>query len=183
MNKKPWVHFQEEHGEIVYRERLSPWVRVFVAMMALAMLVIPVAFAWSGSWNEWSIGMLLAIVAVVAPVLLSLVFLAIALASTRQLRFDTALRTVHFIAQGPLGRRQHQIRYGLVEAIDVRKRQGMDDPDYFVIGFRIAGRRAMELGSFATREEAERWQQRLRDEVGHEADSRAIEELPSAGSV
>ena len=53
-----FVHFSDEEGELTYRERLSPWARMFVAVIGVAMFVIPVVFLQSPAWNTSAINLL-----------------------------------------------------------------------------------------------------------------------------
>ena len=160
-----FVHFSDEEGGLTYRERLSPRARLLVAAVGVAMFVIPVVFLQSPAWDASAINLLAVGAGVLLPVLAGTVFLAIAAVGVKQLRFDSAHRLMHLTTHGPLGRRQSQIEYRQIESIEVLRREGMEDPPYFLILLKVSGRRVMELGNFATAAEAEHWQRRMRAEV------------------
>ena len=160
-----FVHFSEEEGKLIYRERLSQWARLLAAAVGVGMFVIPVIFLQSPAWDASAINLLAVGAGVLLPVLAGTVFLAIAAVGVKQLRFDSAHRLMHLTTHGPLGRRQSQIEYRQIESIEVLRREGMEDPPYFLILLKVSGRRVMELGNFATAVEAEHWQRRLRAEV------------------
>lgn len=154
-------HFHEVDGNIIYRESLSPWTRLLVAGFGLAMILLAAAFAWHAGWG-WPPRALAALPAV----LLGSVFLALALIGVRQLRFDRTRRVMHLTTRGPFGQRRQRIPYTRIEPIVVRKREGLDDPDDYVLALTIIGQPAMELGGFATQAEAAQWRDRLADELG-----------------
>ena len=160
-----FVHFSDEEGELTYRERLSPWARMFVAVIGVAMFVIPVVFLQSPAWNTSVINLLAVGAGVLLPVLAGVIFIAIAAVGVKQLRFHTVHRRMQLTTQGPLGRRHAQIEYRQIESIEVLRREAMDDPPYFLILLKVSGRRVMELGNFANAAEAEHWRQRLQSEV------------------
>ena len=160
-----FVHFSDDGGELIYRERLSPWARLWVAAIGVAMFVIPLIFLQDPAWNTGVLNLLALGAGVLLPVLAGIVFIAIALVGVKQLRFDSAHRRLHLTTHGPLGRRQARIDYPQVESIDVLRRDAMDDPPYFLIVLKASGRRAIELGSFATHAEAEYWQRRMQAEL------------------
>ena len=160
-----FVYFSDHEGELSYRERLSPWSRLFVAVIGLAMFVIPLASLHNSAWDISLINLLALGAGVVLPVFAGIVFLAIALTGVKQLRFDTTHRRMHLTTDGPLGRRHALIDYQQVETIELLRREATDDPPYFLILLKVRGRRVMELGSFATRAEAEHWQRRMQVEM------------------
>ena len=160
-----FVHFSDEEGGLTYRERLSPRARLLVAAVGVAMFVIPVVFLQSPAWDASAINLLAVGAGVLLPVLAGIVFIAIAAVGVKQLRFDTAHRRVYLTTHGPLGRRQSQIEYRQIESIEVIRREGMEDPPYFLILLKVSGRRAMELGNFTNAAEAEHWQRRMQTEV------------------
>ena len=158
-------HFSVENGELIYRERLSPWARGLAAGMGLGMLVIPAIVlhrftAGAGILNLLAVG-----AGVLCPLLLSIVFFCLALVGTKQIRFDTTDRRAILSTRGPLGRRERKIEYQDIKSIDVLTREGLDDPPQFVLLLKVSGRRAMELGSFPTTDQAEHWQRRVRSEI------------------
>lgn len=55
--------------------------------------------------------------------------------------------------------------YQHIESIEVLKREGLDEPSYFVILLKVSGRRPMALDSFATATDVEHWRQRLLADV------------------
>lgn len=160
-----FVHFSDHEGELSYRERLSPWARIFVAVIGLAMFVIPLVFLQSPAWNASAINLLAVGAGVLLPVLAGILFIAIAAVGVKQLRFDSAHRLMHLTTHGPLGRRHDQIEYRQIESIEVLRREAMDDPPYFLILLKVSGRRVMELGNFAAIAEAEHWQRRIQMEM------------------
>ena len=160
-----FVHFSDDESGLTYRERLSPWSRLWVAAVGVAMFVIPVVFLQGTAREASAINLLAVGAGVLLPVLAGIAFIAIAAVSVKQLRFDAAHRTVHLTTHGPLGRRQSQIEYWQIESIEVLRREGMDDPPYFLILLKASGRRVMELGNFASAAEAGHWQRRMQAEL------------------
>ena len=157
--------FTENAGVLEYRERRSPLVRAFIALMGLAMFVIPIPFVQHGRWTTPSFETLIPIAGVVLPVLVGAMCLGIALSRVTLLRFDAAHRLMRHTTQGPLGRHQAEIGYERIERIEVAMRETMDSPPYYRVVLTVAGLRPMELGSFAKRSEAEYWQHRIEAQV------------------
>lgn len=154
--------FTETAGGLVdYRERLSPWVRAFIAVIGLAMFIIPIPFVQHGAWRTPTAGTLLAAAGAAAGVLAGVALLAIALAGSRHLRFDTPQRRLLLTTQGPLGRRRTSIGYDRIERVEVVRREAVDDPPFYLVVLTVAGRRPFELGGFARRDDAEHWRQRI----------------------
>lgn len=159
------AHFNDDQGEIRYREWLSPWARWLVAVIGMSMLVIPWIVVHQFTRDAGIINLLLISAGILLPVLASIFFVGLALSGTKQLRFDSTHRTVHLSTAGPLWRREKQIDYRNIESIDVLRCEGLDDPAHFVLLFKTSTHRTLVLGSFATASDAEYWQQRLMTEI------------------
>lgn len=160
------TNFTETPGGLLYRERLSPWVRVLALVIGVAMFLIPIPFVQHGHWREPSAGTLVAVAGVVFAVLAGVVFVAIALAGVRRIEFDLRQRRLLCTTIGPLGVRRFEAGFDRIERIELVWHDGLDDPGFYEMAMHLAGRRRpLALGVYDTRDEAETWQRRVLAEV------------------
>ena len=158
--------FSVDRGVLIYRERLSPWLRIFVAAFALCMLMLPAIAARILSETEdpgiaeWAF----VVFAFVFTGFFVAVLFRAALAELKHMRFDSAAREIHLSAEGPFWRHEKRIPYQDVESLGVLKRDGLDDPPHYVILLEIkTDSRVIEMGPLATEADAEIWKQRMQE--------------------
>lgn len=159
-------HFSVDKGVLTYRERLSIWSRTLVVFFALAMLMIPLIWVRAFPENADVVDWLGASLAIVLPVLVSALFLRMALVGVKHMHFDAAHRLIHLTTRWPLFRRETRIAYQHVERIDVVKHEGLDEPPHYSIRLHVRGLRPIGTVGFANVADAELWKQRLIRELG-----------------
>lgn len=158
--------FIESLEGLRYEERISFPQRIFVAFIGLGMFVIPVPFLLNIHLGLPSWQLLLAALCVLAPSLVGVLFLCIALGRCLHLHFDNTRRIMRRGSRWPFGSRWKVISYEDVDPPSLLQHSSEDGP-YYVILLRIRGERAMQLGSFSSRDEAEQWRNRIAVQFNH----------------
>ena len=156
--------FRDSPDGLRYEEHISWPMRLFVAVMGLAMFLIPVPFLQHGHWGLPWWQLLLLAVCITLPVLLGVFFLCLACGRCLRLHFDQRQRCL--VRHGRLPLRPRAIPYADIEPPTVLERSSEDGP-YYVLRLRVQGERAMHLSSFGLQTEAQVWCQRIADELQH----------------
>lgn len=158
--------FIESLEGLRYEERISIPLRFFVGFIGMGMFVIPVPFLLNIHLGLPTWQLLLAALCVLAPSFVGVLFLCIALGRCLHLYFDTPRRIMLRGSRWPLGSRWTVISYVDVDSPSLQKRSSEDGP-YYIILLGIRGERAMQLGSFSSRDEAEQWRNRIAVQFNH----------------
>ncbi|QMV72402.1 hypothetical protein HS961_05900 [Comamonas piscis] len=156
--------FRESEDGLHYAEHISWPMRLFVAVIGLAMFLIPVPFLQHGHWGLPWWQLLLLAVCITLPVLLGTFFLCLAGGRCLRLHFDKRQRCL--VRHGRLPLPPRAIPYADIEPPSVLERSSEDGP-YYVLRLRVQGERAMHLSSFGLQTEAQVWCQRIADELQH----------------
>ena len=152
--------FIETENGLHYEEHISVPLRIFVGVMGVGMFVIPIPFVQHTHWGLPVWQLLLVALCIVAPSLMGLLCLAIALGRCLRLRFDSQRRQMLRTSRWPLAARWAAIDYAKLVSPGILERSSEDGP-FYVISLTVHGERPMHLGAFDGREEAERWRQRI----------------------
>ena len=152
---------ESDDGGLRYEEKISVALRLFVDLIGAGMFIIPAPFLQHAhlgmSFWQW----LLIAPCIVAPSLLGLLFLAIALCRTLRLCFDMDRRQMLRTSRWPLNARWRAVDYALITRPRLLERSSEDGP-FYVISLRVRGDRwPMHLSGFESREEAEQWRLRI----------------------
>lgn len=157
--------FIETSEGLRYEERISVPQRLFVGFIGVGMFVIPMPFLLHSHLGLPVWQLLLVALCIVAPSLMGLLCLAIALGRCLHLRFDAQQRIIWLGSRWPFGPRWRFISYTHITSPNVLKRPSEDGP-FYVIQLKVSGSRAMQLGSFSSQDEAEQWKSRIAEELG-----------------
>ena len=152
--------FIETEKGLHYEEHISVPQRIFVGVIGMGMFIIPVPFVQHAHWGLPVWQLLLVALCVLAPSLMGLLCLAIALCRCLRLRFDSTRRQMLRTSRWPLAARWSEIDYEKIASIGILERSSEDGP-YYVISLVVRGEWPMHLGSFDGREEAQWWRQRI----------------------
>jgi hypothetical protein len=155
--------FTETPAGLLYTEQGIPLLlRLVAGFFGVLMFAIPYPFLVNASWQDGPLSMLVATLGVLMPLLTGAFFIAIGLVGAQRVEFDTARRRrLLRTARGPLGRRRAVIGFERVDAVELVRHAGVDDPDVHEIVLRLRGHRPIKLGAYHERAQAEHWQQRL----------------------
>lgn len=154
--------FRDTQDGLRYEEHISWPLRLFVAVIGLAMFLIPVPFVQHGHWGLPWWQLLLLALCILIPVLLGLLFLCLAGGRCLRLHFDNGPRCM--VRHGRLPLPPGAVPYTQIEPPSVLERSAEDGP-YYVVRLRVQGERAMHLGSFGLRADAQAWCQRISDQL------------------
>ena len=154
--------FCESEDGLHYAEHISWPMRLFVAVIGLAMFLIPLPFLQHGHWGLPWWQLLLLAFCITLPVLLGMFFLCLACGRCLRLHFDQRQRCL--VRHGRLPLPARAIRYADIEPPSLLERSSEDGP-YYVLRLRVRGERAMHLSSFGLQTEAQVWRQRLANEL------------------
>lgn len=156
--------FRESEDGLRYAEHISWPMRLFTAVIGLAMFLIPVPFVQHGHWGLpwWQLLLLSACIAL--PVVLGLFFLCLACGRCLQLHFDNSRRQMVRRGRIPWPLHPTALPYAQIEPTSVLERSAEDGP-YYVVRLRVQGERAMHLGSFGLQAEAQAWCLRIADQL------------------
>lgn len=156
--------FAESVDGLRYEERITLLQRILVGLVGAGMFVIPVPYVLHSHLGLPAWQLLLVAFCVVAPSLIGLLFIAIALGRSLHLRFDTRQRLIWRGSRWPFAARWKFISYSHVAPPRVLERPSEDGP-FYVIELKLDGGRAMHLGSFSSQDEAEQWRNRIAVEL------------------
>jgi hypothetical protein len=157
------IHMLSEiNGTILYRElRMNIALRLFIGLLGLFIaLGVPMPFFvhFEGLNSFWAI--LIAIVATSAAVLFGTAMLAISLNSTHELHLNPHDQTAIRTRRGPVINDQVSFPLATLTPPDLVMRKSEDGP-FAVLHMRMPDGKRMSMSNFATRAEAEDWQQRI----------------------
>ncbi|WP_439814818.1 hypothetical protein [Zavarzinia sp. CC-PAN008] len=164
----------EDGNRLLCEARSSLGVRLFAAVIGLSMFMIPVPYVIHAPWGEVSLTILLAVACIVAPTAFGLFVLFIAVTGRTWVEIDGNLRQVRSGWHGLFGTWLSAVPFTAVESVEVVRRTSSEDPDWFQVALRVAGRRRpVSLGVFSSAGEAEPWRRRIAALVGSQADQDA----------
>lgn len=151
-------------GGILYREKLSVWMRLFIAIIGFGCgVMIPVVWIGLADWRAFSWETALAALVSVLTGAFGLLCVVIALAGVKTLQFDRTRRVMTQTVRGPLGRRALEIPFDRIERVDLVMRDSEDEP-YPVLLLFVAGQRhPIELADVGDRPTAEGWREEIEE--------------------
>lgn len=149
---------------IVYREKLSVWMRLFVAFIGIGCgVMIPVVWISLADWTSFSLETVLAAVVSALTGSFGLMCAAIALAGVKTLRFDRHRRMLIHSIVGPLGRRTSEIAFDRIDRIQTVMRDSEDGPYPVLLLFIAGARRPIELAEVGDRPAADGWRSEIEE--------------------
>lgn len=159
--------FIEAGDALVYAERVSPAVRLFMVVIGLAMLLVPLPFARHADWSGVSASAAVAVLVSVVALAVCIGMLLAAAAGSRELRFERRGRRIVQTVRRPLRpARQAQHAFADVQAVDVHEERIPDSTPNYSLHLRLADGQALDLGAYHHREPAEQQARELRRVLG-----------------
>jgi hypothetical protein len=143
---------------IVYREHMPHWVRVFCGVIGLSMFLIPIPYVMHNDWHTFSFATIVAIAAIIFPVLVGGMIVFVSVSGVRQLVFQNAQRMAVQTMRWPFISKRSEIAADRFRSVEVAMRDSEDGP-YPVLKLFIHGSRPLTLVGFETRADAYLWKE------------------------
>ena len=132
---------------IVYEEHLSIWVRLFVGVIGLGMFFIPVPYIIHNDWTTFSFITLVAIAAIIAPVIFGYAVMYVALSGVRRMVFQNTPRVARQSMRWPFYTKTSNIAATRFRSVDLHMRDSEDGP-YPILRITIDGMRPVVMANF-----------------------------------
>jgi len=155
----------ESEDQLVFAERMSPALRVFIFLLGFVPLIAPYELLYKPNWQGFSLFMILPIIISLGATSIGLTFMAAGLLGLNHaLHFDAASKTAFYIYESsitPLRRRQYD--FAEVAGVEINVHTWDSGPDTYGLRITFADGRKVEVGSFAEREEADKYLRRIQE--------------------
>lgn len=145
---------------IVYEEHLSIWARLFVGVIGLSMFFIPIPYIIHNDWTALSFTWLVAVAAIIAPVIFGYFVMYVALSGARRLVFQNTLRVARQTLHWPFYTKTSDIAATRFRSVDLHMRDSEDGP-YPILRITIDGMRPVVMANFRDRADADQWKLRI----------------------
>jgi hypothetical protein len=159
--------FTDTGGVLVYTEKVSPALRLFIAGIGLAMLLVPLPFVRHADWSSVSASAALAVLVSLLALVFAAALLVVAAGEARELRFEREERRIVQVRQRPFGGRRETVHaFADVLAVQVHEERPPDSTPNFSLQLRLARGEPIELGAYHHREAAADQAEQLRRLLG-----------------
>lgn len=159
--------FTDTGGVLVYTEKVSPALRLFIAGIGLAMLLVPLPFVRHADWSSVSASAALAVLVSLLALVFAAALLVLAAGEARELRFEREERRIVHVRQRPFGGRRETVHaFADVLAVQVHEERPPDSTPNFSLQLRLARGEPIELGAYHHREAAADQAEQLRRLLG-----------------
>ena len=158
----------EEQSAIVFQQQQPPFLlRLFILVLGLGLsIVIPTPFIIHADWSTPSLTLVLAAACIIAPVIVGGFFIVLAFVSASEVRLDPVSGQATRVMRGPLLRRRESYPLSAVGSPELVRLESVEDGPTYVLRLRLPKWPVVEMREFSNRDEAERWQARIKRVLG-----------------
>ncbi len=155
---------QEGSAEIVFSEKVSSGVRVFLCIVgAFPVIFVPYELLIRPQWNEAGLPILFPSIISLGAILVGGMFIVAGLFGLNQtLRFSIQSRTILHSYESPfIPLRKTTYGFGDVTGLEIKTRNWNDGPSTYGLQVVFNNGRHLELGGFASKSEVEGYQHKV----------------------
>lgn len=158
-------HISESNGQLLFTERMHPGMRVFIFLAGFVPFLAPYELLFRPRWHGIGIAFVIALIISLGASAVGLAFILGGVFGLNQiLCFDTFSMSVLYTFETSVTpvRRKHYDFSDLAQ-IEIKVMDWETKPQTYALRFLFADGRKVEMGDFATRDEAQDYVNRMQN--------------------
>jgi hypothetical protein len=158
-------HISESNGQLLFTERMSPGLRVFIFLVGFVPFLAPYELLFRPRWNGVGVVLIIAIIISLGASAVGIAFILAGIFGLNQtLCFDIVSKSVLYTFETSITPvRKKRYDFNDITKIEIKTMDWESKPPTYGLRFIFADNRKVEMGEFARQDEAQDYVRRIQN--------------------